>query len=253
MSPNGILLFATVLFMVYSILSTFPMTRSVYGTEVFTKVESPFGISYNDWFSKYWNWTASLNMDEFTPKPGGCVFDNSSMVMLIDTTVQGSPQMVCDISSEQGVMIPLWIAWCDNHEKPNYTGEQLTKCAREQYNLGNIGSEVTVDGQRVADLDVRMSLESGKLNYKINSLDNVTEISSKGFNLTLPPDSRLLPSGTPPGTWLAGAHGWFVFLKPLPPGEHTVFYNVRVTPTGALTSPGTSPHASDVAYDLHVK
>lgn len=41
-----------------------------------------------------------------------------------------------------------------------------------------------VDGQRVADLDVRMALESGKLNYKINSLNNVTEIYSKGFNLT---------------------------------------------------------------------
>lgn len=103
-----------------------------------------------------------------------------------------------------------------------------------------------VDGQHVADLDVRMALESGRLNYKINSLNNFTEIYSKGFNLTVPVDSRLLPSGTPPGTWLVVAHGWLVFLKPLPPGDHTISYNVRVTPTGALTSPGTSPHASDV-------
>jgi hypothetical protein len=46
--------------------------------------------------------------------------------------------------------------------------------------------------------------------------------------------------------------GWWVFLKPLPPGEHTISYNVRVTPTGALTSPGTNPHFADITYKLQV-
>ena len=45
----------------------------------------------------------------------------------------------------------------------------------------------------------------------------------------------------------------FVFLKPLPPGDHTVFYNVRVTPTGALTSPDTTANFADITYLLHVK
>ena len=58
---------------------------------------------------------------------------------------------------------------------------------------------------------------------------------------------------TLPGTFHAGAFGWFIFLKPLPPGDHTVFYNVRVTPTGALTSPGTTANFADITYLLHVK
>ena len=96
-----------------------------------------------------------------------------------------------------------------------------------------------------------MSLISGKLDYKINSpLTNVTEFYSKGFNLTIPPDTH--EANTKPGTWRAGSHGWWVFLKPLPPGEHTIFYNIRVTPTGALTSPGTSPHFADITYKLQV-
>jgi hypothetical protein len=45
----------------------------------------------------------------------------------------------------------------------------------------------------------------------------------------------------------------WVFLKPLPPGDHTIFYNVRVTPTGLLTSPGTNPHFADITYSLHVR
>lgn len=92
---------------------------------------------------------------------------------------------------------------------------------------------------------------SGKSDYKINSLENVTELYTKAYNLTIPADSQM--PNLNPGTWLAGSHGWFVFLKPLPPGEHSVFYNVRVTPTGALTSPGTNPHFADVTYDLNVK
>ena len=55
-----------------------------------------------------------------------------------------------------------------------------------------------------------------------------------------------------PGTWHAVSQGWWVFLKPLTPGHHTVFYNIRVTPTGALTSPGTTPHFADINYNLDV-
>ena len=93
---------------------------------------------------------------------------------------------------------------------------------------------------------------SGKLDYKINSpMTNVTEFYSKGFNLTIPPDTH--QANTMPGTWRAGSQGWWVFLKPLPPGEHTIFYNIRITPTGALTSPGTNPHFADITYKLHVE
>jgi hypothetical protein len=245
------------LFLVFSIFFAFSGLYNAYGVELFSKDERPFGVSYDDWIAKYWNWNLSLNTDEFTPKPDGCVINKSdSMVMLIDPTVEGSPHLVCTISSTQGIMIPMWGAWCDTsgNDDPNhkfYSDEQLTKCAREVYNLGNIRSDVKVDGVPVAKLDVKMSRISGKLDYKINSpLTNITEYYSKGFNIVIPADTHA--AGNLAGTWRAGSQGWWVFLKPLPPGDHTIFYNIRVTPTGPLTSPGTNPHFADITYKLQV-
>lgn len=49
------------------------------------------------------------------------------------------------------------------------------------------------------------------------------------------------------GTWRSGAHGWFAFLKPLPPGDHKLDYNIGVTGTGP------NDHSSEISYDLKVK
>jgi hypothetical protein len=116
----------------------------------------------------------------------------------------------------------LGIAWCSTSNKGHEhdSDEQLTKYAREVFNLGNIRSDVRLDGHPVAELDVRMSLISGKLDYKINSLTNVTEFYSKRFNAVIPPDTH--QTSQVPGTWCTGGHVWWVFLKPLSPGV-TIF------------------------------
>jgi hypothetical protein len=88
-------------------------------------------------------------------------------------------------------------------------------------------------------------MSGGSLDYKINSMNNVTELYSKGFNITIPEDTHFADQNT--GTWRSGAHGWFIFLKPLPPGDHTVYYNVGITGTGP------NDHSSEINYDLKIK
>ena len=229
---------------------------SVYAVEIFTKEDRPFNTTYDDWASEYWNKWIGKNADEATPKAGGCLLVNDDnktepMIMLMETTVSAPPTQDCKISSTQGILVPLWIGWCDTGNGQDTTAEQLTDCAKRQ-NLGRIISQVKIDGSPVANLDVTQSVVpgSGALDYKVNSLNNVTEFSSKPFSLIIPATTHK-PNQTP-GTWEAVSQGWWVFLKPLPVGNHTLFYNIRVTPTGALTSPGTSPHFADINYNLDV-
>ncbi len=90
------------------------------------------------------------------------------------------------------------------------------------------------------------TMRAGSLDYKKNSMENVSEIYSKGFNVTYPEDS-FWPD-LPSGKWFdAGAHGWFVFLKPLPVGNHKISYNVGVTGTGPNDS------TAEISYLMHVK
>ena len=81
--------------------------------------------------------------------------------MLMETTVTGKPHQVCEISADQGIMIPLWTAFMEasTPEFQNSTYEQLSNVAREQLDLGSITSLVKVDDVPVAKLDEALDYE----------------------------------------------------------------------------------------------
>jgi hypothetical protein len=240
--------FAVFCMIISSIIFVFAGLSNAFGVEVYSKVDKPFGSELDAWVNKFWQWWVPVTIDEATPKPDGCLINSSNpMVMLMETTVKDPPRQICTVSSTQGIAIPLWGAFMEasTSEFQNYTYEQLSKVAREEADLGAVTSLVKVDGSQVAKLDVVSSMRSGKLDYKINSMDNVTELYSKGFNVTIPEDTHYPDQNI--GTWRSGAHGWWTFLKPLPPGDHLIEYNVGVTGTGP------NDHASEIEYLLKVE
>jgi hypothetical protein len=219
------------LYIILSLVATYYITLPVltgYNVEFYSKGESPFGISYGDWITKYWNWDLSIPLDpkinDFLGlKENGClVHRENSTVMLADTAAGGIWNQKCTISHNAGILIPIWTGECDQGTKAfeTYSFKQLLDCARG-FDLGKVRGQVKVDNIPVATLDA--------LDYKTNIMNNVTEVYSNQFNATIPINSHVIVERY--GTFPAAAHGWFVFLKPLQPGTHTVYYQNSVEPT----------------------
>jgi hypothetical protein len=222
-----------------------------YGVEVFSKDEQPFGIPYEEWIGKYWKWFITLTPEQSEPPNGTCLINKSdSMVMLLDPAIGGKHDLECDISSKDGIMIPSWNGFFENNDQDDVPDNtplaKLSNLTKEQINLGAVTSDVKVDGKSVAKLDEITSMSPNNvLNYKVNTLDNFTEIYAKPFNITIP-ENPSIPDQVA-GTWPSGAHGWFAFLKPLPTGDHKVSYSLSVQGLGADNV------ASEITYIFHVK
>ena len=208
----------------------------VYGIEMFSEAEAPFGLSYDEWVSRFWNWWISVPEGEYIPPPGGCIVNrsdgqNGSMVMLMENADPpneiASTTNVCQISTKDGILIPLWVGWYDIAPTDDYPNKKLSDMARQEANLGDIVSNVVVDGVPVAELDVSLSLVSGEVDYEVRKFRNVSEIYTSDFDLFIP-DTTHKPKQIF-GDRIAGSHGWWVFLKELPAGEHTIDYRVHVT------------------------
>jgi hypothetical protein len=219
-----------------------------YNVDFYSKNELPFNISYSDWVAKYWNWDYSIPFDPQTNtyaglKDNAClIHKENSMVMLVDTAAGGVWNQNCTISRNEGIMIPIWHAECNAGEKDclNQPYEGLLKAARG-FDLGKIKGLVKVDNIPVAQLDA--------LDYRTNIMNNVTEVNTKQFNAIVPNDSHV--KNEVYGTFPAAAHGWFVFLKPLEPGNHTVYYQNSVQPT-ALSGAG-NVNTAEFTYHFNVQ
>jgi hypothetical protein len=233
---------------IVSIYSIIVASASGYSIDLFQKDESPFGIPYDVWIAKYWNWTASIPIDPETNtfaslKENGClIHEEGSVVMLVDPAVGGKINQICQISSSEGILIAIWSGECDA-AMPELQGarfEKISECARG-FDLGKVKGLVKVDNVPIAKLDV--------VDYSINTMQNVTEIYTKGFNINLPSNTHI-PT-VKYGTFPAAVHGWFVFLKPLPPGEHTIYLQNIVDPT--TLSGATNVNRAEITYHLGVK
>ena len=239
------------LYILLSLVATYYITLPVltgYNVEFYSKGELPFGISYGDWIAKYWNWDLSIPLDPKTNdflglKENGClVHRENSTVMLADTAAGGIWNQKCTISHNAGILIPIWTGECDQGTKAfeTYSFKQLLDCARG-FDLGKVRGQVKVDNIPVVTLDA--------LDYKTNIMNNVTEVYSNQFNATIPINSHVIVERY--GTFPAAAHGWFVFLKPLQPGTHTVYYQNSVEPT-TLSGAG-SVNSAQLTYVFDVK
>lgn len=245
MIGNAILESVALLFLM-SIFYFGMSTASGFKIEVYPEEQSPFGIPKEDWVARWWNWSFSIGIgpdNQWDVKNDGCTLQREdSMVMLLDTAA-GEFIENCTISQNDGILIPIWTGECNRGEEGcTEPHVDLKKKARE-FDLGKVTGAVEVDKVAVAKLDV---FDIDKI---ITVMENVSEISTKIFNVTVPENTHV-PKNIQ-GTFPAAAHGWFVFLKPLPVGNHTIHYESTWSPR--TDSPKDAGLVGKITYNLNVK
>ena len=190
----------------------------------------PYGLTYGEWSSKWWQWAMSIPTKDspIVDKTGAkcAVGQNDPNVWFLAGTGGGEANRVCAIPAGKAIFFPIINVECD-YSYPNLkTESDLRKCAKDdQDKVTNLLT--TVDGVAIPDLK----------QYRVQS---------PLFNMTVPKDNVM---GIPPGTAQAVSDGFWVFLRPLPPGKHEIDF------TGSLadfTATGPLNLVEDAKYDVTI-
>jgi hypothetical protein len=174
---------------------------------VFSKDSAPYGIPYNEWLAKWWQWSFSIPTpqhprDEYTPEK--CALNQEGPIWFLADQLGGREERTCTIPAGKAIFVPLLVGECDYSLPEVKSDDALRRCAMAGNEYGVI--EATVDGVKLKNLE-QYRTQSGF------------------FNITIPEDNIYNALA---GTFKALTDGFFVFLEPLPPGKHDVHLKVSV-------------------------
>lgn len=204
------------------------------GIDVYSPDSKPFGLSYSDWTAKWWQWGLSIPKDvnPIGDKTGEyCDQEQQGPVWFLAGTFGGEAVRSCVIPEGKAILLAPMNAECSNAENPDLNSElELRECAKSlQDEVTQM--EVTVNGRKIENLEK-------------------FRIQSPLFEVELPKNNVFGLSDAPTPTKAVSDGNW-VFLKPLPIGNHTI--NSKGVAVDFTTTNPVPSFISDITYHLTVK
>ena len=203
-----------------ALIILFSSSMAAYGVastpQYFTKDSSPYGTAYADWIKKWWQWNVSVPKAEHpqTNPKVVCATKVSGQVSFIVHTLQGPSHYSCAIPAKNAIMVPIATATCTSIEAHSTKPADLMNCTTQGHHYLTI-KDVILDGVRLNNLQGYYANDLGG-NYAKTNI----------FDMTVPNDNFESLKG---GTYPTAGSGYFVFLKPLPVGQHNLKINAHVT------------------------
>ena len=198
---------------------------------VFAPDSEPYGRSYADWSALWWEWVASIPANEHPLNDDtgkNCAKNqNDPNVWFLAGTFGGKAERTCTIPEGKAILVSPMNVECNPLQDPEAKTEaDLVECVKSDQDLAT-GLQITVDGVPIENIE----------QYRVRSpLFNLTFIQGSIF------------TGVQPATVRAISEGFFVMLKPLPPGEHVL------SSGGAIADPesGSIDFATEVTWKLTI-
>ena len=178
---------------------------------LFSPNSSPYNVPYKEWIAKWWQWNYNI-LNVTHPREHysaeRCDENQNGPVWFLPDSAEGSHERQCTIPTGKAILVPLATGIWHNDGTESITDSDLPRLAKS-CNNGAIFGSTSIDGQRLKDLEKYRS-ETGF--FKLN----VTRVEGNYFG------------ATKAGSWTAYADGYFLFIEPLPKGQHTIVLDTNV-------------------------
>jgi hypothetical protein len=165
---------------------------------LFSPESQPYGMTYGEWTSEWWQWFLSIPTDQNPindPTGERCAQQQSGSVWFLVGSGGGRAERSCTIPAGVAILIPAINVECSFVEDESLSNEaDLRACANSDQDL------VTRTGASLDGLELE-----------------VHRVESPLFDVIFPADNIF---AVPEGPTQAVSDGYWVFLKPLPPGNH---------------------------------
>lgn len=216
---------------------------------VFSVTEMPYNHTFAYWVDKWFSWFLSLPNDAGNEKfthprdnysPEKCSWNqdvDGPVWMLADgrATKDLSELQIreCTVPSGKALLVQIVGSNCSAEEGLKNDNE-LLNCAN--WVLDEAEFSATVDGKVV--MDTKKNPDDREKFFARPFLTNITYAKSNYYNAT-------------EGTYRGMEAGYFLFVKPLPIGNHTIQFDESVINT--LDSTGNDKRLSNVKYNLVIE
>lgn len=216
---------------------------------VFSATDKPYNRDFSYWVHKWFNWflslpniqgNASLTHPRDSYSPDKCAWNQNKddpVWMLSDGPDQNdlsvTEKRVCKVPAGKSLLVQIVGSNCSPTE--GYKNDQeLMDCAK--WILPQASFSASVDGKEV--MNTNNDPHDRDRFYVQPFVTNITYRKNNYY-------------GDPPGTYRGMEAGYFLFLKPLPVGNHTINYQESVINT--LDSTGNDKRISKLQYDITIE
>jgi hypothetical protein len=167
------------------------------------------GKTYGQWSAAWWQWAANISEPNspVTDDTGAdCAVQQKGPVWFLAGSTGGSVTRSCTVPADKAILVPVINGECSSVEGNGTTDAALRACATGQMDAVTQTS-ASVDGTAI-DLG---PVSEGRFRFQ-----------SPLFTITFAPNNGFYPDGSVAGTGKAVADGFWVLVKPLSKGQHTV-------------------------------